>query len=127
MHVIRGSSAELRPTRRDIFTGEVESHSFVDGSISERVRMSLVRFRPGGRTRWHQHPYEQILVVTEGRGIVATEGREHVVGPGDIVIVAEGEKHWHGATETTAMTHLNVNGLGEATVLEAVDRILTTE
>ena len=84
------------------------------------VSLTLVRFSAGGRTKWHRHAFEQALIVTEGAGIVATEGEEARVGPGDIVVIPANEKHWHGGTESTAMTHLSIVTPGETTVLEAV-------
>jgi quercetin dioxygenase-like cupin family protein len=64
-------------------------------------------------------------VIIEGKGIVADESQEYVVVPGDVVAIPTNEKHWHGATETTGMTHVAINQEGEATVLEAVDKIKT--
>ena len=123
MHVIRGSSVSLQPARREIFTGEVESHTYVDDTIGKHLRLTLVSFKPAARTKWHKHAFEQALVITEGRGIVATDEEEHVVGPGDIVIVPAGEKHWHGGAQSTAMAHISITTPGETTVLEPVERI----
>jgi quercetin dioxygenase-like cupin family protein len=125
MHVIHGAGAQPERATRDIFTGEVHIHTFVDDKIGQRLRMTLVRFSPGGRTKWHRHAFEQGLIITEGRGIVATEDQENVVTPGDYVIVPEGEKHWHGATEDTAMAHISITMPGETTVLEPVERVMS--
>jgi quercetin dioxygenase-like cupin family protein len=122
MHVIRGASANPQRANRPIFTGEVHAHTFVDDKIGEHLRVTLVKFSAGGRTTWHTHAFEQGLLIVEGRGIVATEGQEFEVGPGDIVIIPAGEKHWHGGTETTAMAHYSITTPGETTVLEAVER-----
>lgn len=122
MHVIRGDSAHLERAVRDIFTGEVHTHTYVDEQIGEHLRITLVRFSPGGRTTWHTHAFEQGLIIVEGSGILANDAGEHEVGPGDIVIVRPGERHWHGATETTAMAHLSIVTPGETTVLEPVMR-----
>jgi quercetin dioxygenase-like cupin family protein len=122
MHVIRGDSANPQRANRPIFTGEVHAHTFVDDRIGEHLRVTLVKFSPGGRTTWHRHAFEQGLIIVEGRGIVATEQGEHEVSPGDIVIIPAGEKHWHGGTETTAMAHYSITTPGETTVLEAVER-----
>jgi quercetin dioxygenase-like cupin family protein len=127
MHVIRGESARLLRAVRDIFTGEVDTHTYVDDSVGEHLRLTLVRFSPGGRTKWHRHAFEQGLVITEGRGIVATEAEEQVVGPGDIVIIPAGEKHWHGGTESSAMAHISITTPGETTVLEPVESLRTRE
>jgi quercetin dioxygenase-like cupin family protein len=122
MHVIRGDSANPRPADRPIFTGEVHTHSFVDETIGEHLRLNLVKFSPGGRTTWHTHAFEQGLLIVEGKGIVATDDQEHEVGPGDIVIIPAGERHWHGSTQTTAMAHISITTPGETTVLEPVER-----
>lgn len=123
MHVIRGSSADPQRATRSIFTGEVHAHTYVDDTIGAHLRLTLVKFSPGGRTTWHTHAFEQGLLIVEGDGIVATETAEHRVGPGDIVIVPAGEKHWHGGTETSAMAHISITTPGETTVLEPVSRI----
>lgn len=123
MHVIRGSSADPQRATRSIFTGEVHAHTYVDDAIGQHLRLTLVKFSPGGRTTWHTHAFEQALLIVEGDGIVATETAEHRVGPGDIVIIPAGEKHWHGGTETTAMAHISITTPGETTVLEPVGRI----
>jgi quercetin dioxygenase-like cupin family protein len=127
MHVIRGRDRQATRSNRDIFTGEVETLTYVDESVGRHLCLSLVRFKPGARTKWHTHAFEQGLVITEGRGIVATPDAEHVVEPGDVVIVPAGEKHWHGGTNTSGMAHISVTTPGETTVLEAVDRIQTVE
>ncbi|HXH22738.1 MAG TPA: cupin domain-containing protein [Dehalococcoidia bacterium] len=123
MHVIRGSSVQLQRARREIFTGEVETHTYVDETLGEHLRLSLVRFKAGARTKWHRHAFEQALLITEGRGVVATDAAEHVVEAGDVVVVPAGERHWHGGTESTAMAHISITTPGETTVLEPVDRI----
>jgi quercetin dioxygenase-like cupin family protein len=73
---------------------------------------SLTTFGIGGRLNWHTHDSEQILYVTEGRGIVASKEKEYVVTPGCIVYIPAGENHWHGACEDSSMTHLNIQKAG---------------
>lgn len=73
---------------------------------------SLTTFGIGGRLNWHTHDSEQILLITEGRGIVATKEKEYVVTPGSIVYIPAGENHWHGACDDSSMTHLNVQRAG---------------
>lgn len=125
MKVIRGDSATPQRAVRDIFTGEVHHHAYVDEKTGEQLRVALVKFSAGGRTKWHQHSFEQALLIVEGRGIVATEDGEQVVGPGDIVVIPAGEKHWHGGTESSAMAHYSITTPGETTVLEAVEKVRT--
>ena len=108
-----------------MFTGQVSGAGLSDQSTAKQLFLRLVRFSPGGRTVWHTHSFEQGLVIVEGKGIVATEAQENVVEAGDIVIVVPDEKHWHGATETTAMAHVAINGPGETTPMEPVEKIRT--
>jgi quercetin dioxygenase-like cupin family protein len=74
-----------------------------------RVAGALVTFEPGARTAWHTHPLGQTLIVTSGCGWVQREGGAiEEIRPGDVVWFAPGEKHWHGATPTTAMSHIAI-------------------
>ena len=126
MHVARRKDATLTSSVTSaMFTGQVSGAGLSDQSTAKQLFLRLVRFSPGGRTVWHTHSFEQGLVIVEGKGIVATEAQENVVEPGDIVIVAPNENHWHGATETTAMAHVAINGPGETTPMEPVEKIRT--
>ncbi len=70
-----------------------------------------VHFAPGGRTNWHTHPQGQLLIVVEGEGWTQTAGEaKQVIRPGDAVWIPAGERHWHGATATTPMVHIAVQG-----------------
>jgi quercetin dioxygenase-like cupin family protein len=74
-----------------------------------RVAAASVTFEPGARTAWHTHPLGQTLIVTAGCGLAQREGGPiEAIRPGDVISFAAGEKHWHGATATTAMTHIAV-------------------
>ena len=75
-----------------------------------KVQVIMVNFAPGARNKPHTHVTEQILIVTEGRGIVATRDGEHIVTPGIIVYVAPNEEHWHGATKDSSFAHLSILG-----------------
>jgi quercetin dioxygenase-like cupin family protein len=127
MHVANTGDANFQPrTGQPMFTGEVHAHGLVDDTMSEQTRLLLVKFSPGGRTRWHTHSFEQALIITEGKGIVASESQgERVVQPGDVVVFDREEKHWHGGTNTTGMTHIAVNLAGTNQILEAVENIET--
>ncbi len=123
MHVIRGDSAQMKKAIHPIFEGEVSAHTYVDEHLGQHLRLTLVRFEPGGKTKWHRHAFEQALYIVEGRGILATEKEGEVeVGPGDIVVIPQGEPHWHGATPDQAMAHLSIVTPGETIVLERVRR-----
>ncbi|QQL49837.1 (R)-mandelonitrile lyase [Mucilaginibacter ginkgonis] len=93
----------------DYFTGTVRIDPLNEPPEPARVSMALVTFEPGARTAWHTHPYGQTLIVTQGTGWVQKEGsgRENIF-PGDVIYFEPNEKHWHGATATTAMSHIAV-------------------
>ena len=127
MHVSKAKGAKPERALRDIFTGEVHTHTHVDDKMADSLRLTLVRFSAGGRTTWHHHSFEQGLVIVEGRGIVATEDAEHVVEPGDVVLVPANEKHWHGGSERSPMAHISITQPGETTVLDPVEQIRTPD
>ena len=89
------------------FTGRVRVDMAFRADAPGRAGGGLVTFEPGARTAWHTHPLGQTLIVTAGLGRVQREGGPvEEVRPGDVVWFEPGEKHWHGATPTTAMTHI---------------------
>lgn len=91
------------------FTGTVRRDPLFQASDPARVFGASVTFEPGARTAWHTHPLGQALVVTYGCGWVQRWGGPvETIRPGDVVSIAPGEKHWHGATATTAMTHIAI-------------------
>ncbi len=91
------------------FTGAVRRDPLFQASDPARVFGASVTFEPGARTAWHTHPLGQALVVTYGCGWVqGWGGPVETIRPGDVVSIAPGEKHWHGATATTAMTHIAI-------------------
>ena len=93
----------------DWFTGTVRIDPLLDPPEPARVAGASVTFEPGARTHWHTHPLGQSLIVTAGLGWAQREGGPIVdIRPGDVVWFAPGEKHWHGATATTAMTHIAI-------------------
>ena len=100
------------PSRRmgaESFTGTVWQNPIVDAPAPARIRGAWVRFEPKARTAWHTHPLGQTLIVTAGCGLAQREGGPiEQIRPGDVVWFAPGEKHWHGASSTTAMTHIAI-------------------
>ncbi len=91
------------------FTGMVRVDPLFDAPDPARVVSASVTFEPGARTAWHTHPLSQTLIVTAGRGRVQREGGPvEEIRPGDVVWIPPGEKHWHGAAPTTAMTHIAI-------------------
>ena len=93
----------------DYFTGTVRIDPLFQAPDPARVRGASVTFEPGARTAWHTHPLGQTLIVTAGCGWVQREGGPiEEIHPGDVIWFPPGEKHWHGATATTAMTHIAI-------------------
>ena len=91
------------------FTGIVRIDPLAQAPAPARVLAVSVTFEPGARTAWHSHPLGQTLIVTAGRGRVQRWGGPiEEIGPGDVIWFPPGEKHWHGATPTTAMTHIAI-------------------
>jgi quercetin dioxygenase-like cupin family protein len=95
----------------EYFTGTVRIDPLFSPPDPARVAGALVTFEPGARTAWHTHPLGQTLIVTTGLGWVQRErGPIEEIRPGDVVSFVPGEKHWHGATPTTAMSHIAIQG-----------------
>jgi quercetin dioxygenase-like cupin family protein len=91
------------------FTGTVRIDPLFQAPAPARVQGASVTFEPGARTAWHTHPLGQTLIVTAGCGWVQHDGGPiEEIRPGDVVWFPPGEKHWHGATSTTAMTHIAI-------------------
>ena len=106
---ITRSSIETTAGPSEWFTGAVYLDAVAEPSGASRVSASSVHFTPGARTAWHTHPLGQTLIVTAGLGWVRREGgAKEEIRPGDVVWIPPGEKHWHGATATTAMTHIAI-------------------
>ena len=94
----------------DWFTGGVRIDPLFQAPDPALVQGVSVTFEPGARTAWHTHPLGQTLVVTAGCGRVQRDGgKVEEIRPGDVVWIAPGEKHWHGAAPTTAMTHIAIH------------------
>ena len=104
--------AGTRPSQKgppEWFTGEVTIEPLSNPPEPSRVGVASVTFPPGARSAWHTHPLGQTLIVTAGTGWTQCEGEARVeIRAGDVVWCPPGRKHWHGATDTTAMTHIAV-------------------
>ncbi len=118
MRIIRQDIERAEPNTSPIMVGEVVSQNLVAEGDAPNLRVTAVTFRDGAVNRWHMHSTEQVLVVTDGEGIVATETGEHRITPGDVVLIQPGEKHWHGAAPGQNMTHLSILIPGEMTIVE---------
>ncbi|WP_295961252.1 cupin domain-containing protein [Rhodoferax sp.] len=109
MQIQRNGSQPSGKGPTDYFTGTVRVDPLFQPHAPARALGATVTFEPGARTAWHFHPLGQTLVVTAGAGWVQRRGgpREDI-RPGDVVWIAPGEEHWHGASATTAMTHIAI-------------------
>ena len=109
MEIKRAGSQPSGKGPAECFTGTVRIDPLNSPPEPAPVSMALVTFEPGARTAWHTHPLGQTLIVTDGCGWVQREGTQiEDVQPGDVVWFAPGEKHWHGASPTMAMSHIAV-------------------
>lgn len=98
--------------------------SAVSGSGPALVGGASVTFEPGARTAWHTHPLGQTLIVTSGCGWAQRDGGPvEEIRPGDVVWFASGEKHWHGATPTTAMTHVAIQEKLDGKVVDWMEHV----
>ena len=118
MRVTRADTTGHPRSDNPIFVGEVAAQTIVDDEAAELLRVSAVTFRDGARNRWHRHAADQVLVVTDGLGIIADQTEEHLVEPGDVILIPAGERHWHGARPGETMTHLSILTPGELTITE---------
>jgi quercetin dioxygenase-like cupin family protein len=106
------------------FTGTVRVDPLFQAEEPARVAGASVTFEPGARTAWHTHPLGQTLIVTAGVGRAQREGGAvEEIRPGDIVWFAPGEKHWHGAAPTTAMTHIAIQEKLDGKVVEWMEHV----
>jgi quercetin dioxygenase-like cupin family protein len=109
MDIRRSGSQPSAKGPSEWFTGTVRIDPLFQAPAPARVTGASVTFEPGARTAWHTHPLGQTLIVTAGCGLAQREGSPvEAIRPGDVVWFAPGEKHWHGATPTTAMTHIAI-------------------
>jgi len=109
MDIKRSGSRPSGKGPAEYFTGAVRVDPLFEAAEPARARGALVTFEPGARTAWHTHPLGQALIVTSGLGWVQRDGGPiEEIRPGDVVWFAPGEKHWHGATATTGMSHIAI-------------------
>jgi quercetin dioxygenase-like cupin family protein len=108
----------------DWFTGTVRIDPLFTAPAPARVCGAAVTFEPGARTAWHTHPLGQTLIITSGAGWVQREsGPVEEIRPGDVVWFPPGERHWHGATATTAMTHIAIQESLDGTAVEWMEHV----
>ena len=109
MEIKRSGSQPSGKGQAEYFAGSVRIDSLHQAPAPARVSVASVMFEPGARTAWHSHPLGQTLIVTTGSGLIQSSGGPvEKIRPGDVIWSSPGEKHWHGATSTTAMTHISI-------------------
>jgi quercetin dioxygenase-like cupin family protein len=109
MKIKRSGSQPSQKGPDQYFTGNVRIDPLVDAAEPARIFAGSVTFEPGARTAWHTHPLGQTLIVISGCGWTQCWGeRKEEIRPGDVIWCPPGKKHWHGATATTAMTHIAI-------------------
>lgn len=107
----------------EYFTGSVRIDPLFEVADPARVVGASVTFEPGARTEWHTHPLGQILIVTAGCGLAQRWGGPiEEIRPGDVIWFPPGEQHWHGATSTTAMTHIAIQERLEGKTLDWMEK-----
>jgi quercetin dioxygenase-like cupin family protein len=124
MEIKRSGSQPSTKGPADWFTGTVRIDPLFQVHAPARAAGASVTFEPGARTAWHTHPLGQTLIITAGCGRVQREGGPvEEVRPGDVVWFPPGEKHWHGAAPTTAMTHLAIQEQLDGKVVDWLEKV----
>src|SRR5205085_5804765 len=124
MDIKRNGSQPSAKGPDEYFTGTVRIDPLFEAPDPARARGASVTFEPGARSAWHTHPLGQTLIVTSGCGWVQCEGGPKVeIRPGDVVWCPPNEKHWHGATPTTAMTHIAIQEALDGKVVEWMEKV----
>lgn len=124
MDIKRRDTIPLMDASPDWFIGEARIERLMEAPEPARMACVNVTFEPGARTAWHTHPLGQTLIVTAGRGWAQRWGgpREDIL-PGDVVWIPPGEKHWHGATDSTPVTHIAIHEKLDGKVVEWMEQV----
>jgi quercetin dioxygenase-like cupin family protein len=124
MEIKRNGSQASGKGPGDWFTGTVRIDPLVQAPAPARVISASVTFEPGARTAWHTHPLGQTLIVVAGCGLAQQWGGAiERIRPGDVIWFAPGEKHWHGASATTAITHIAIQENLDGKVVEWMEKV----
>ena len=124
MEIQRSGSQPSGKAPAEWFTGTVRIDPLFQAPAPARVAGASVTFEPGARAAWHTHPLGQTLIVTAGVGRVQRWGGTiEEIRPGDVVWIPPGEKHWHGAAPTTAMTHIAVHEFQDGKAVEWMEKV----
>ena len=128
MDVRRSGSQPSAKGPAENFTGTVRIDPLFEAPDPARARGASVTFEPGARSAWHTHPLGQTLIVTSGCGWVQSAGGPKIeIRPGDVISCPANEKHWHGATRTTAMTHIAIQEALNGRVVEWMEKVSDEE
>ena len=124
IRITRVGSQPSRSGPAEQFTGSVRIDFLFQPNEASRTSGAFVTFEPGARTAWHTHPLGQTLIVMAGSGWVQQwGGRVEVIRPGDVVRIPPGQKHWHGATATTGMTHIAIQEQHDGRTVDWMDKV----
>ncbi|EFM12214.1 Cupin 2 conserved barrel domain protein [Paenibacillus curdlanolyticus YK9] len=124
MEINRVGSRPSAKGHADYFTGTVRLDPLFEATDPARVVGASVTFEPGARTAWHTHPLGQTIIVTAGSGRAQRWGGPvEEIHPGDVVWFPPGEKHWHGAAPTTAMTHIAIQERMDGETVEWLEKV----
>ena len=120
MNIISMKDVPKNPRISTLFTGtDVTDQPLIPAGGD--YHMSIVNFGKGVRNKFHIHESDQILIVTAGTGIVATEHEQRTVNVGDVILFSKGEKHWHGATEDSEFSHIFITKVGGKKYIQLED------
>ncbi|WP_260923490.1 cupin domain-containing protein [Novosphingobium sp. 9] len=124
MKLIRNGTQPSVKGPAEYFTGQVRIDTPFQAMAPGRAGGAIVTFEPGARTAWHTHPLGQILLVTSGTGWRQCEGEPKVeIRAGDVICCPAGHRHWHGATPTTAMTHVAIAEIFEGRAVDWLEHV----
>jgi quercetin dioxygenase-like cupin family protein len=124
MEIKRNGSQPSSKGIAEYFTGAVRIDQPFQGTAPATIKGAIVSFEPGARTAWHTHPLGQTLIVTSGLGWAQRlDGPIEEIRPGDVVWFDANEKHWHGATANTAMTHIALQEALDGKVVEWMEHV----
>ena len=116
MKVVKLSEVQSEAVNAPLFTGgDVNRQTPFPAEDLTNVNFGVVSFGAGARNKMHRHTSDQILIITEGTGVVATPNEERTVSAGDVVLIPAGEDHWHGAPGETSMAHITIQAKGSQT------------
>jgi quercetin dioxygenase-like cupin family protein len=128
MELKRAGARPLQKGPPEWFTGEVTIEPLSSPPEPSRVGCASVTFQPGARTAWHTHPLGQTLIVTAGTGWTQCEGEDRVeIRAGDVIWCPPNQRHWHGATPSTAMTHIAIQEAKDRKVVSWMEKVSDEE